>query len=159
MYCCDCFLLLLATVKSPLTAAAAAAAQARRAAADQTVLPPSLAHSSSSNPILTSASDTAGSQSALHKVEVGPPILYSVFYETQGLAEAAGLNLRASWLACRRVYGPALFAGSGILRGAVSSLEHQGLLHILQKTSSCSYWQHCCLHNLPGPLISHILCG
>jgi hypothetical protein len=53
-------------------------------------------------------------------VDIGPPVMYSAFYPDQGSAEAAGLNLRASWLAGRRVYGPVLLAGSGIMRGAVS---------------------------------------
>jgi hypothetical protein len=48
--------------------------------------------------------------------------MYSVFYEDQAAAEAAGLNIRASWLAGRRVYGPVLFAGCGIMRGQVSGL-------------------------------------
>jgi hypothetical protein len=53
-------------------------------------------------------------------IEIGPPIIYSMFHEDQASAEAAGLNLRASWLAGRRVYGPVLLAGTGIMRGAVS---------------------------------------
>jgi hypothetical protein len=57
-------------------------------------------------------------------VDVGPPVMYSVFLQDQGSAEAAGLNLRASWLAGRRVYGPVLLAGAGIMRGAVSGSSH-----------------------------------
>jgi len=53
-------------------------------------------------------------------------MMYSVFYEDQGSAAAAGLNLRASWLAGRRVYGPVVFAGSGIMRGAVRLLRGGG---------------------------------
>jgi hypothetical protein len=45
--------------------------------------------------------------------------MYSVFYEQQE-QQQQGLNLRASWLAGRAVYGPVLLAGCGIARGRVS---------------------------------------
>jgi hypothetical protein len=64
---------------------------------------------------------TGSSPQGPHMVEFGPPVMYSVYFEDQGAADAAGLNMRASWLAGRRVYGPVLFAGCGIMRGAVSS--------------------------------------
>eukprot|EP00775_Hariotina_reticulata_P003843 gene3843-4100_t len=45
------------------------------------------------------------------------PTLYSVFHDSEQQAEAAGLNLRASWLAGVRVHGPAVLSACGVVRG------------------------------------------
>jgi hypothetical protein len=63
---------------------------------------------------------TAAAHSSRHTIDTGPPVMYSCFHEDQGSEAGAGLNLRASWLSGRRVYGPVVFAGSGVVRGAVS---------------------------------------
>jgi hypothetical protein len=52
-------------------------------------------------------------------LDITLPFMYSVFYEDQQQQAAAGLNLRASWLAGRAVYGAVLLAGCGIARGRV----------------------------------------
>ncbi|KAF8064611.1 HEN1 [Scenedesmus sp. PABB004] len=61
--------------------------------------------------------DVAGGSAGGAHVDVPPPFIYSRFYETAAAQEAAGLNLRASWLAGRAIYGPALLAGCGVARG------------------------------------------
>lgn len=89
---------------------------------DHSILPPDTpSDTSAADPAAAAGTAAAWSQGP-HMMDIGPPIMYSVFYEDQGLADAAGLNLRASWLAGQRVYGPVLLAGSGIMRGAVSHL-------------------------------------
>jgi hypothetical protein len=106
-------LLCVCLLHATLTGPSASAPQST----PHTILPPD-------GPLDTPASATAAGSSPQgpHLVDIGPPVMYSVFYEDQAAAEAAGLNIRASWLAGWRVYGPVLFAGCGIMRGVVSGL-------------------------------------
>lgn len=112
-----CPLLLMQNVFSFSCMSCMAAAVKGPAGAARSILPPDTPTDSDT----AAAGGSSSSTLSPHVVNIGPPVMYSFFFPDQGSAEAAGLNLRASWLAGHRVYGPVLLAGSGIMRGAVSA--------------------------------------
>jgi hypothetical protein len=69
----------------------------------------------------TPNSSSSSSSTSTHMLDVTPPFMYSAFHEDEQQQAAAGLNLRASWLAGRAVHGAVLLAGCGIARGRVST--------------------------------------